>query len=225
MARHSTVLLLAALAALVAAPAFAQPDITAAVDAALASVANAQNVASSMTSSAASQATAVASASGPYGGVDSKYCGTLLETSGTTSVNNNGCSVDQKVSACGGKLSTYAKINGKVSTCCIVMFNYEKGNLPTLFCGQPAQKGQFWQFPSDVKVSVSPSCSSNNGNNADGFTCSVTFDQLPDSYVQPPMTTPYTTNKFNPCGSGYKSFSQVSSTAKGAPVTITATCS
>jgi hypothetical protein len=224
MARHSTVLpLLLAVIALLAAPALAD-EISDALDAALASIADASSIAATATSAA--RASATSSASGPYGGVDSKFCGTLSELDSSASANGNGCSVYQKISACNGKLSTVAKINGKTSTCCVVMINYKAGNLPTLFCGQPAKKGQFWQFSSDAKVSVSPSCSSSNG--AGSFSCSVTFDKLPDSYVQPPVTDsskPYTTSKFNPCGGRYTKFSQVANKKEGGPVTITAKCS
>ncbi len=57
--------------------------------------------------------------------------------------------------------------------------------------------------------------------------CSVTFDKLPDSYVQPPVTDsskPYTTSKFNPCGGSYTKFSQVCASRNGTACSTAPRC-
>lgn len=215
MARAATALLLAALAAsvLLATPAATQSVqdiIDSAIKTAQDAVAQAQAQAAAVSNSVATGTTSSSSSAtgtGLVGGVPASTCGTLSKTQSSSCANGKCCAVSQQVSACKGRLTATSTVNGKSSTCCVVLLDTKYKNRPAFFCAAPYKKGVNYQLPSSAKIRMSPSCTSKNGNAAGTSTCTVEFAELPKGWALPTKTLEGV-GGVNSCGAGYKTFTQ-----------------
>jgi len=150
MARAATALLLAALAAsvLLATPAATQSVqdiIDSAIKTAQDAVAQAQAQAAAVSNSVATGTTSSSSSAtgtGLVGGVPASTCGTLSKTQSSSCANGKCCAVSQQVSACKGRLTATSTVNGKSSTCCVVLLDTKYKNRPAFFCAAPYKKGE-----------------------------------------------------------------------------------